>query len=278
VLRYNESLRRYYQPLSSPQYKNIILEKKDGVARLIINRPQVYNALNPETMNEIADAIVNVGKDASVKVLVITGAGDKAFVAGADISTFPTLTPKQAKSFSRLGQVKLTRALELLPKPVIAAVNGVAYGGGCEIVLACDFIIAAENAKFGQPEISLAILPGWGGTQRLPRTVGTHKAKELCIIGEPIDAKEAERFGLVYKVVPAQKLNEAVDDLVKKLMSKSPVAIQLTKDAVNKALDEDLDAGLSYEAELFGRAFATEDHIEGAKAFLEKRKPVFIGK
>jgi enoyl-CoA hydratase len=264
--------------MSSPQYKNIILEKKDGIAILTVNRPQVYNALNPDTMNEIADAIADVGRDATVKVLVITGAGDKAFVAGADISTFPTLTPKQAKSFSKLGQIKITRALELLGKPVIAAVNGFAMGGGCEIVLACDFIIASENAKFGQPEINLAILPGWGGTQRLPRTVGTHKAKELCIIGEPIDAKEAERIGLVYKVVPAAKLNEAVDELVKKLMGKSPVAIQLTKDAVNKALDVDLDAGLEYEAEMFAEAFTAEDHIEGAKAFLEKRKPVFKGK
>ncbi|WXG43554.1 MAG: enoyl-CoA hydratase-related protein [Promethearchaeati archaeon SRVP18_Atabeyarchaeia-1] len=264
--------------MSSPQYKNIILEKKDGIARLTVNRPQVYNALNPETMNEIADAIANVGKDASVKVLVITGAGEKAFVAGADINTFPTLTPKQAKTFSRLGQVNITRALELLPKPVIAAVNGLAYGGGCEIVLACDFIIASENAKFCQPEINLAILPGWGGTQRLPRIVGTHKAKELCIIGEPIDAKEAERIGLVYKVVPVGKLNEAVDALISKLASKSPVAIQLAKDAVNKALDEDLDTGLNYEAELFAKAFTTEDHVEGAKAYLEKRRAVFKGK
>jgi enoyl-CoA hydratase len=264
--------------MSIQQYKNILLEKKDGVARITINRPQVYNALNPETMNEIADAIADVGKDTSVKVLVMTGAGDKAFIAGADISTFPTLTPKQAKTFSKLGQIKITRTLELLEKPVIAAVNGFAMGGGCEIVLACDFIIASENAKFGQPEINLAILPGWGGTQRLPRTVGTHKAKELCIIGEPIDAKEAERIGLVYKVVPSAKLNETVDELVKKLMSKSPIAIQLAKDAVNRALDLDLDSGLEYEAEMFAKAFTTEDHIEGAKAFLEKRKPEFKGR
>ncbi len=264
--------------MSSERYKNITLEKREGVAKLTVNRPQVYNALNPDTMNEIADAVADVGKDEAVKVLIITGAGDKAFVAGADISTFPTLTPKQAKSFSKLGQINITRALELLSKPVIAAVNGLAYGGGCEIAIACDFIIASENARFGQPEISLAILPGWGGTQRLPRIVGTHKAKELCIIGEPIDAKEAERIGLVYKVVPVGKLNEAVDELVKKLISKSPCAIQLTKEAVNKALDVDLDAGLEYEAGQFAKAFSTEDHIEGAKAFLEKRKPAFKGK
>jgi enoyl-CoA hydratase len=270
--------RRLTKTLSSREYKNITLEKKEGVARLTVNRPQVYNALNPETMNEIADAIADVGKDESVKVLVITGAGEKAFVAGADISTFPSLTPKQAKSFSKLGQVRITRALELLSKPVIAEVNGLAYGGGCEIVLACDFIVASENAKFCQPEINLAILPGWGGTQRLPRVVGTHKAKELCILGEPIDAKEAERIGLLYKVVPAGKLKEAVDELVKKLMSKSPCAVQLAKEAVNKALDVDIDAGLEYEADQFAKAFSTEDHVEGAKAFLEKRKPVFKGK
>jgi enoyl-CoA hydratase len=264
--------------LSSKEYKNIILEKKEGVAKLTINRPQVYNALNAETMSEIADAVVDVGKDESVKALVITGSGEKAFVAGADISGFPALTPKQARASSKQGQVKVTRALELLSKPVVAAVNGVAYGGGCEVALACDFIVASETAKFCQPEINLAILPGWGGTQRLPRIVGTHKAKELCMLGEPIDAKEAERIGLVYKVVPPAKLNETVDELVKKLLSKSPCALQLAKEAVNKALDVELDAGLDYEADQFSKAFATEDHIEGAKAFLEKRKPVFKGK
>lgn len=264
--------------MSSKEYKNIILEKKEGVAKLTINRPQVYNALNSDTMSEIADAVADVGKDESVKALVITGAGEKAFVAGADISAFPILTPKQARSSSKHGQIRVTRALELLGKPVIAAVNGVAYGGGCEIALACDFIVASETAKFAQPEINLAILPGWGGTQRLPRIVGTHKAKELCMLGEPIDAKEAERIGLVYKVVPVGKLGEAVDELIKKLLSKSPCAIQLAKEAVNKALDVDLDSGLDYEADQFARAFATEDHIEGAKAFLEKRKPEFKGK
>jgi len=264
--------------LSSKSYKNLILEKKDGVAKLTVNRPNVYNALNPETMQEIGSAIAEVDKDESVKVLVITGAGEKAFIAGADITTFPSLTPNQAKEFAKLGQIKITRALENLGKPVIAAVNGVAMGGGCEIVLACDFIVASETAKFGQPEINLAILPGWGGTQRLPKIVGAFKAKELCMLGDPIDAKEAERIGLVYKVAPPAKLNETVSELCNKLMGKSSIALRLTKSSIDKALDTEIDAGLAYESEMFSKAFTTEDHIEGAKSFIEKRKPVFKGK
>jgi enoyl-CoA hydratase len=264
--------------MSSESYKNILLEIKDGVAKLTVNRPNVYNALNHETMLEIAGALEEIEKDASIRVLVLTGAGEKAFIAGADVTAFPTITPKQAKELSKLGQIKITRALENLSKPVIAAVNGIAVGGGCEIVLACDFIIASENAKFGQPEINLGILPGWGGTQRLPRIVGTFKAKELCMLGETIDAKEAERIGLVYKVVPPGKLGEAVNELCNKLMSKSSVALHLTKSGIDKALDTDIDTGLAYEAELFSKAFTTEDHIEGAKAFLGKRKPAFKGK
>ena len=262
---------------SSKSYENIILEKKKGIARLIINRPEVYNALNPETMQEIIDAVEEVERDCEVRVLVIRGSGDKAFIAGADIKIFPKLSPLEARQFADFGQ-RITKRIESLSKPVIAAVNGFALGGGCEIALACDFVVASENARFGQPEINLAIVPGWGGSQRLPRIMGRNKAKEWCLLGDHIDAGEAERFGLIYKVVPTEKLDEAVDELCRIIMGKSPVALQLAKEAINKALEVDLDTGLAYEREIFATSFSTEDHIEGIKAFLEKRKPMFKGK
>ncbi|MFX1486610.1 MAG: enoyl-CoA hydratase/isomerase family protein [Promethearchaeota archaeon] len=261
----------------SGTYEHIILEKKKGVARLIVNRPEVYNALNPRTMQEIIDAMEEVERDDEMRVLVIRGSGDKAFIAGADIKTFPKLTPLKARQFAEFGQ-KITKRIESLSKPVIAAVNGFALGGGCEIALACDFIVASENARFGQPEINLAIVPGWGGSQRLPRIMGRNKAKEWCLLGDQIDAREAERFGLIYKVVHAEKLDETVDELCRKIMGKSPIALQLAKEAINKALEVDLDTGLAYEREVFATAFSTEDHIEGVGAFLEKRQPEFKGK
>ena len=258
-------------------YSHIIFEKENGVAKLTINRPEAYNALSPETMQEIINAIEEAKKDDEIKVLVIRGSGDKAFIAGADIKTFPSLNPLTARQFAELGQ-EITKRIESLGKPVIAAVNGFALGGGCEVALACDFIIASENAKFGQPEINLAIVPGWGGSQRLPRIMGRNKTKEWCLLGDHISAKEAERFGLIYKVVPADKLDQTADELCEKLMSKSPVALRLAKEAINRALEMDLNTGLAFEREIFATAFSTEDHIEGIKAFLEKRKPKFKGK
>ncbi|MFX0088593.1 MAG: enoyl-CoA hydratase/isomerase family protein [Candidatus Hodarchaeota archaeon] len=258
-------------------YNHIILDKKNGIAKLTINRPEVYNALSPETMQEIINAIEEVERDDKIKVLVIRGSGEKAFIAGADIKTFPRLSPLTARQFAKFGQ-KITQKIESLGKPVIAVVNGFALGGGCEIALACDFIIASENARFGQPEINLAIVPGWGGSQRLPRIMGRNKAKEWCLLGDHINAEEAERFGLIYKVVPFEKLDEIAEELCRKLMSKSPVALRLTKEAINKALETDLDTGLAYEREIFATAFSSEDHIEGIEAFLEKRKPKFKGK
>ena len=251
---------------------------RDGaVAVVTIDRPDALNALNVETLTELRDALREIAVDAAVRAVVLTGAGDKAFVAGADIKYMSALEPARAKEWGALGH-EAARLLETMPKPTIAAVNGFAVGGGCELALACDIRYASENAKFGQPEINLSVIPGWGGTQRLARAVGAGLAKDLILTGRTIDAAEALRIGLVSAVYPAAELLDRVLETAAGLAKKSPVALSAAKDAANRALQGDLGAGLSYEAILFAALFATEDQLEGMRAFTEKREPEFKGR
>jgi enoyl-CoA hydratase len=247
------------------------VEKKDHIATITISRPDALNALNMETRMEFLSAIEDIRNDDEARVLIITGTG-RAFVAGSDIKELKETNMLQARKVPRLGE-----AVENLEKPVIAAVNGFALGGGCEIAMACDIIVASESAKFGQPEVNLAVIPGGGGTQRLPSIVGPQRAKELIFTGDLIDAKEAERIGLVNRVVPASELDSVVRGIAEKIAEKSPVAIRLAKAAINRGLRTNLETGLAYEKELYAMSQTTEDKAEGIAAFLEKRKPVFKG-
>ncbi len=258
------------------EYKNVIFEVKEGVGILTINRPKVLNALNPETLDEIDDVIKKVKEDESIRVLIITGAGDKAFVAGADISEFPKMTPLQAKIFSEKGH-KVFFEIESLPIPTIACVNGYALGGGCELALACDFIYASEKAKFGQPEINLGIMPGFGGTQRLSRIIGKAKTKELCMTGVQISAQEAKELGIVAQVFPHEELFDKTMEVAKSLAQKSRVALRQIKQTIDRGFDVDLKTGCSIEIEAFALTFSSSDAKEGTTAFLEKRKPNFKG-
>jgi enoyl-CoA hydratase len=259
------------------EYKNIEVKIEKGIATITINRPKALNALNTETLEELKNVLEVLQNDDGVKVIVITGAGEKAFVAGADISEMKDMSVFEAKKFAELGQ-KVFRKIELMKKPVIAAVNGYALGGGCELALACDIRIASRNAKFGQPEVGLGIIPGFGGTQRLPRIVGVSKAKELIYTGDMIDAEEALRIGLISKVVEQDKLLEEAYGIAKKIMSKGLVAVSLAKEAINKSLEVDIDSGMEYEANAFAMCFGTQDQKEGMAAFLEKRAPKFEGR
>ena len=262
------------------EFKNIIYEKdkEKGIVKLTINRPEVRNALNTATRQDIRNAIEEIEKDGDVRVVIITGAGEKAFISGADITAFKDATPiMMEESASTLGQ-QLLSDIENLSVPVIAMINGFCLGGGQELAMCCDIRIASENAKFGQPEVNVGIFPGAGGTQRLPRLIGWGKAKELIYTGRIIDATEAERIGLVDKVVPLEKLEEEVNQLAETIASKSPLIIKLAKKAINKGMYTDLAAGLAYEKANFALCFATEDHTEGVTAFLEKRKPEFKGR
>lgn len=259
------------------EYKNIDVKKEEGIATITISRPKALNALNTETLEELENVLEVLQNDDGVKVIVITGAGEKAFVAGADISEMKDMSVFEAKKFAELGQ-KVFRKIELMKKPVIAAVNGYALGGGCELALACDIRIASRNAKFGQPEVGLGIIPGFGGTQRLPRIVGVSKAKELIYTGDMIDAEEALRIGLISKVVEQDKLLEEAYGIAKKIMSKGLVAVSLAKEAINKSLEVDIDSGMEYEANAFAMCFGTQDQKEGMAAFLEKRAPKFEGR
>lgn len=257
-------------------YENILFEVKDGVGVLTFNRPKSLNALNPKTIEEVADVVGRVKKDQSIRVLLLTGAGEKAFVAGADISEFQKMNPLEARQFAERGQ-EIFFQLEQLAIPVIAVVNGFALGGGCEIAMSCDFIYASDKAKFGQPEINLGIIPGFGGTQRLARLVGRAKAKELCMTAEMIDAQQAKDLGLVVKVLPAAQLMEETMKVANALAAKGPVALRAIKHVIDRGCDGDLKSGCALEAESFGVCFASQDAKEGVAAFLEKRKPNFQG-
>lgn len=258
-------------------YANIIYEKSERVTTITLNRPKVLNALNTALLAELHDALEDAEDDENIGVIVITGAGDRAFCAGADIPEIQNLSAIEGRNLSLLGQ-ECTRYMERIRKPIIAKINGFCLGGGQEIAMSCDFRIASDKARFGQPEVNLGIIPGYGGTQRLTRLVGKTKAMEIDMLGEYIDANEAYRLGLVNKVVPAEELDKAVDEFVQKLLSKSPAVLGIIKLAINKGIEMDLDRALYYEAECFGSARACEDSKEGLQAFLERRKPEFKGR
>jgi len=257
-------------------YENILFEVNNGIGVLTFNRPKALNALNPKTLEEVSEVVDRVRSLDAIRVLVLTGAGEKAFVAGADISEFPKMNPLQARIFAEKGQEVFFK-LEQLPKPVIACVNGFALGGGCEIAMSCDFIYAAENARFGQPEVNLGLLPGFGGTQRLARLVGRSVAKELCMTGDMIDARQAKEIGLVTRVFPAERLVEETMKIATTLASKGPAVLRSIKQVINRGMDVDLRSACALEAEAFGVSFAGSDAKEGVSAFLEKRKPEFTG-
>jgi enoyl-CoA hydratase len=259
-----------------PSYETILLERRGGVAVITINRPEKRNALNIQTRAEGAAALDELRDDESVRVVVITGAGDKAFIAGADISEFAGRTAVTQREVM-LGRSLFT-AIDTFPKPVIAMVNGYCLGGGCELAMACDLRIASDRASFGQPEINLGIIPGGGGTQRLTRLVGEGKAMELILTGDIIDARAAHEIGLVNMVVPASDLEAKTMELANRIAEKSPVALRMAKESVKAASRSNLDEGLRREIDLFAITFSSEDKDEGVSAFLEKRKPQFKGK
>ena len=256
---------------------NIRFEAADSIGTLTIDRPKSLNALNPETLREILRCLRDVRRAGEVRALIVTGAGEKAFVAGADIAEMSKMTVVQAKEMARLGQ-RSTSALEDLPIPVIAAVNGFALGGGMELVMACDLAIASEKARFGQPEINLGIIPGFGGTQRLARRVGAPRAREMIYGGDMIDAETARQWGLVNRVVKPEDLLAEARKLAATLATKPPVALAQAKLVIQHGLDVDLENGLRLEAEAFAVTFSTEDRTEGMAAFLNKRPAKFAGR
>jgi enoyl-CoA hydratase len=256
---------------------NVRYAKKDSIAYVTIDRPKVLNALNTSTWTDLRAAFEDAQADTSVRGVILTGAGDKAFIAGADISELAHLDAYQAEESSRLGQGVLD-LIENLGKPVIAAINGFALGGGCETAMACTMRIAVEHARFGQPEVKLGLLPGGGGTQRLPRLVGKGRALQLILTGETISAQEAYRIGLVNEVVPAADLIGRAEAILKQIMANAPIAVKFSLEAANKGLETSQSQGLALEASYFGICAATDDKKEGTSAFLEKRAPKFQGR
>jgi len=258
-------------------YQNLLVDRDGAVAVMTINRPEKRNALNSETVDELRRAILALKHDDAVRAVVITGAGDKAFIAGADINELAVQTPVGGREHAHRGQHVLD-LIETMGKPVVAAINGVALGGGCELAMACTIRIAADTARLGQPEINLGLMPGYAGSQRLPRLVGKGRALELLLMGDAITAAEAHRIGLVNRVVPAAALAAEARKLAAALAEKAPVAARYIIDAVNRGLEMSSTEAELYEATLFGLVSTTEDMREGTKAFLEKRKPQFKGK
>lgn len=255
------------------EFDNFILKKDEDVAILYFNRPNALNALNSDVLTEFGQIIDIVNNDLNINVLIISGEG-KAFVAGADISEMKDKTSIEARTFAKLG-LDVFRKLEIMEKPVIAAVNGFALGGGCELMLSCDIIIGSEKAKIGQPEVGLGITPGFGGTQRLSRLIGTNKAKELIFTGDIIDANEALRIGLLNKLVKHEELMNESLSIAKRIANKSQTAVRYSKEAINRGVEADIETGLGIEKNLFSLCFSTNDQKEGMTAFIEKRKPDF---
>ena len=262
---------------TSGTFENLLIEHAAGVATVTINRPKVLNALNGATLDELRRAILALKHDEAVRVVVITGAGEKSFIAGADINELAVQTPVSGREHARKGQ-HILDLIEHMGKPVIAAINGFALGGGCELAMACTLRIAADTARLGQPEINLGIIPGYAGTQRLARLIGRGRALELLLTGDHVTAQEAHRLGLVNRVVPAAELKNEVAKVAAALSAKAPVAMRYIIDAVNKGLDMPLAEAQTFEATLFGLVSSTEDMREGTRAFLEKRKADFRGK
>lgn len=251
--------------------ENVQFEKRDNIAIITISRPKALNALNFDTLKELNSVISDVKADSEILCLIITGEGEKAFVAGADISEMKDMDVLEARKFSSYGN-KLFREIELMDIPVIAAVNGYALGGGCELSLCCDIRIASDKAVFGQPEVGLGITPGFGGTQRLARTVGISRAKEMIFTGAAINSDEALRVGLVSKVVPKENIMQEALDMAERIVKNAPIAVSHSKNAINRGMQCDIDTALSYEAEVFAQCFASEDQKAAMTAFVEKRK------
>jgi enoyl-CoA hydratase len=258
-------------------YENILFEKKENIAYITFNRPKVLNALNRQTIEELGDALLDARDDSSVRVLILTGTGEKSFVAGADISELAQRTAVDGKDFSLFGQ-SVFHLLETIGKPSICAINGFALGGGCELALSCTIRLASKTAKLGQPEVKLGIIPGYGGSQRLARLCGKGVAHELCLTGEMITAEEAQRIGLVNHIYEPAQLLPAAEALAKKIIANAPLAVKYTMEAIDRGVQMPQEEGLFLEATLFGLSCATEDMREGTRAFLEKRKADFKGR
>ena len=258
-------------------YENLLFETKDQIAYITFNRPKVLNALNRKTVEELGDALNRVREDSPVRVLILTGAGEKSFVAGADINELAQRTPVDGKDFSLFGQ-EIFHRLETMGKPSIAAINGFALGGGCELALSCTMRIASKNARLGQPEVKLGIIPGYGGSQRLARLCGKGIAHELILSGEMISADEALRIGLVNRVVEQAELIPTAESIAKKIAANAPLAVKFAMEAVEHGMEMPQEEGLFLEATLFGLCCATEDMREGTRAFIEKRPAQFKGK